>query len=104
MSLESIERTGSSGGVSSHILKVQPFTNNQFWQINILRNAIHRITSWSKNGAAEGFSSISRSEYQRRWCSMIKEDAVEGLVNSIVDVIQESLLSWFTFIFNSSLG
>lgn len=92
--LESIERRSSGNTVSSHVLEVEPVSNVQFGEIKILSNAIHRVASRAEDGALVlGGLIFSRSKNKWRRVVVIEEDAVEALVDSIVDIVEELVIS-----------
>lgn len=92
--LESIEGRSSGNTVSSHILEVKPVSNMQFRKSEILSNAIHRVASRSENGALVlGSLIFGRRKNERSRIVVIEEDAVEALVDSIVDVVEELVIS-----------
>lgn len=51
--VESIEIASSTHGVRAHILIVQPVANIQLWQHSIFRDAVHRVTGRTPDGALE---------------------------------------------------
>lgn len=50
-SLEAIERRGCSHSVGTHVVKYQPVTDLQVWQIALLYNAVQSITGGAPDTA-----------------------------------------------------
>lgn len=50
-SLEAIKSGGSCNSVGTHVLKDQPVTHLQVWQVTLLNNAIKAITCWTPDTA-----------------------------------------------------
>jgi len=99
--LEAVERACSSYGVSSHVLEVKPFSNFKLGQVNIFSNAVHRIAGGAKDSASVCFSALSRGKDQRLWVAVVEEDAVEGLVYTIIDIVEELLVA---IVFHATLS
>jgi len=93
--LESVEGTGGGYSVGTHVLEIEPISNLEFWEIDIFSDAVHRVACWSKNGALVlcGLVLGSRGKHQSFGVVVVEHHTVEGLVDSIITVVQKVLLT-----------
>jgi hypothetical protein len=89
---KTVEGTSRSSGIGSHLVEHEPFTNFEFGQHHFLGDEIERVAGGSEDVRKEvGVVRVSLVKGKRLWRLVIKEDAVERTVDTIVDVVEHLL-------------
>jgi len=89
---EAVEGAGSGGGVSTHTLKDQPFSNFEFGKKDFLGDEIERVASGSEDvGEVVGGFSVVGRQGDGHGVLVVEEDAVERAIDSVVDVVANHL-------------
>lgn len=90
--LKAVEGGGSRHGVRPHVLKHHPLPHGQLREGPTVKDLVYSIAGGAPHTAlVQGTGGGGRGKEARNRVGVVEQDAVEGAVHTIIDVVHEPL-------------